>query len=97
MVDILHRVGATSSTDDVYRALTSTDGLSAWWASDTTGNGAAGEVLRFRFGNGSVDMKVLEAVPGERVRWEVVDTRGGGSRWSSCTSAARSGECSSSA
>ena len=35
MVDILHRVGATVAPADVYAALTTTDGLGAWWTEDT--------------------------------------------------------------
>ncbi len=38
MVDIHHRVGMKSaSVDDVYAALTTLEGLSGWWATDTKG------------------------------------------------------------
>ncbi len=74
MVDILHRVGMTaSSTDDVYAALTTIEGLSGWWATDTTGETDVGGVLKFRFGPGGFDMQVLELVPGKLVRWQVVE------------------------
>lgn len=74
MVDILHRVGMRSaSTDDVYAALTTTEGLSRWWATDTKGQTEVGGILEFRFAPGGFDIKVLELVPGERVLWEVVD------------------------
>ena len=78
MVDILHRVGITASRDAVYRALTTPEGLAAWWTNDTRGDGAPGGVLEFRFDLGTgepggFDMKVLEAKPAERVLWEVVD------------------------
>jgi uncharacterized protein YndB with AHSA1/START domain len=73
MVDILHRIGVTSSPEDVYAALTTVDGLSSWWTQDTDGDGAVGGVLRFRFEPGGFDMLVLEARPTELVRWEVVD------------------------
>src|SRR5215207_3539785 len=77
MVDILHRIGVTSSPDDVYSALTTIDGLSAWWTEDTKGDGNVGGVIQFRFDGapdpGGFDMKVLEAQPRERVLWEVVD------------------------
>jgi uncharacterized protein YndB with AHSA1/START domain len=77
MVDILHRVGITTSQDAVYRALTTTDGLAGWWTTDVTGDGDAGGVLRFRFAGapdpGGFDMSVLEAKPAERVLWEVVE------------------------
>ena len=36
MTDIHHRIGVESpSTDDVYAALTTIDGLSGWWTTDT--------------------------------------------------------------
>jgi uncharacterized protein YndB with AHSA1/START domain len=74
MVDILHRVGVRSSSpDDVYEALTTRDGLSAWWASNTQGEGDVGGVLQFRFEAGGIDMKVLELDPAKRVLWQVVD------------------------
>lgn len=75
MVDILHRVGITSpSSEAVYDALTQRDGLAGWWTHDTQGSGAApGDKVAFRFANGGFDMLVLDARPGEHVRWEVVD------------------------
>ena len=73
MVDILHRVGVIASRDSVYRALTTAEGLAAWWTNDTSGDGAAGGVLEFRFAPGGFDMSVLEASPSESVLWEVVD------------------------
>ena len=73
MVDILHRIGVVSSPDEVYAALTTVDGLAAWWTQDTDGEGEVGGVLRFRFPVGGFDMKVLEARPGELVLWQVVE------------------------
>jgi uncharacterized protein YndB with AHSA1/START domain len=73
MVDILHRVAIKAAPERVYDALTTTEGLSGWWARDTTGDGQPGGTLAFRFGPGGIDMAVREAVPGERVLWEVVD------------------------
>ncbi len=72
MVDILHRVGITATPEKVYEALTTVEGLAAWWTTDTSGN--ADGVLEFRFGDlGGFDMKVLELQPNARVLWEVVD------------------------
>ena len=73
MVDILHRIGITSSADDVYTALTTVKGLASWWTDDTAGDGTVGGVLRFRFEPGGFDMSVLELQPAELVVWEVVD------------------------
>jgi uncharacterized protein YndB with AHSA1/START domain len=75
MVDILHRIGTTtSSPDDVYAALTTIEGLASWWTEDTKGDESVDGVIEFRFGEaGGFDMKVLETRPAELVRWEVVD------------------------
>lgn len=74
MVDILHRIGAKASTDDVYTALTTIDGLAGWWTEKTSAVGD--DVIRFRFdrpqGEDGFDMKVLETRPDELVHWEVV-------------------------
>lgn len=75
MAEILHRIGATASPDTVYAALTTIDGLAGWWTAKTTD--AGDDVIRFRFdvphGEDGFDMLVLETVPAELVRWEVVD------------------------
>jgi uncharacterized protein YndB with AHSA1/START domain len=77
MVDILHRIGATASPEDVYAALTTIDGLAGWWTEDTAGNSSRGGVIRFRFagapGGAGFDMRVLETVRDKLVLWEVVD------------------------
>jgi uncharacterized protein YndB with AHSA1/START domain len=74
MADILHRVGATATPDQVYDALTTIDGLAAWWTDDTHGESTPGGTIQFRFGDtGGFDMKVLDQRPNERVEWEVTE------------------------
>lgn len=74
MVNIVHRVGIEAAPAEVYTALTTTEGLAGWWASNTTGKGGdIGGLLQFRFVAGGFDMKVVELSPDEHVRWEVVD------------------------
>ena len=78
MVDILHRVGIKSSPDEVYKALTTREGLAAWWTNNTQGESKVGGVLQFRFSAGGVeiggfDMKVIELHPAKQVLWHVVD------------------------
>ena len=78
MVDILHRVGIKSSLDQVYKALSTREGVAAWWTNNTQGESKVGGVLQFRFSAGDVEigsfeMKVLELHPAKRVLWQVVD------------------------
>jgi uncharacterized protein YndB with AHSA1/START domain len=58
---------------DAYKALTTLEGLSGWWTKNTQGETGGGGVIRFRFGAGGFDMKVLELQPAKRVLWQVVD------------------------
>jgi uncharacterized protein YndB with AHSA1/START domain len=77
MVDIRHRVGMTATPPQVYRALTTIDGLAGWWTTDTTGD--ADGTLAFRFGAvGGCDVKVVELEPDRRVLWEII---GGPDEW----------------
>jgi uncharacterized protein YndB with AHSA1/START domain len=75
MPDILHKVGIKSSSpNDAYKALTTLEGLSGWWTTETKGTSKVGGVIQFRFGDhGGFDMKVLELEPARRVLWQVVD------------------------
>jgi uncharacterized protein YndB with AHSA1/START domain len=64
--------------DEVYKALTTREGLAAWWASNTQGDSKIGGVIKFRFSSagveiGGFDMKVLELQPATRVLWQVVE------------------------
>jgi len=73
MVDILHSVGIkTSSPSDVYKALTTRDGLAAWWTNDTQGDSKLDAIIQFRFNAGGFDMKVVELDPDKRVVWQVI-------------------------
>jgi uncharacterized protein YndB with AHSA1/START domain len=73
-IDIHQRIGVESaSTEGVYAALTTIEGLSAWWTTDTAGDAGLGGKIAFRFIPGGFDMEVIELVPGELVRWRVVD------------------------
>lgn len=72
MVDILHRAGVKTSTPDkVYEALTTVDGLAAWWTEDTKSKDGR---IEFRFPPvGGFDMEVVETRPNELVTWRVAD------------------------
>lgn len=74
MPDILHRIGVKSPTKDVYKALTTIDGLAGWWTNTTSGESKVDGKIRFQFGDrGFFVMKVLELKRAERILWEVVD------------------------
>ncbi len=77
MLNILHRVGIKAPIAEVYKALTTVEGLAGWWTHNTQGDDKVGGMLRFRFSAGGVeiggfDMKVLELQAARRVLWQVV-------------------------
>jgi uncharacterized protein YndB with AHSA1/START domain len=69
MAEINHRVGIAGSAAQIYAALTTDAGLSTWWTNDTSGAGAVGSVIKFRFDGGGPDFEVIELVPYQLVRW----------------------------
>jgi len=62
----------TTSPETVFEALTTTSGVSSWWA-PATGSAAAGGDLVFVFGEHPVRFRVTDAARPTRVRWHTVD------------------------
>lgn len=69
MADIIHRIGIQGDVENVYAALSTVDGLSGWWTTQTCGDTNVGGVIQFRFGESGPDMEVVESVPNQRVVW----------------------------
>lgn len=70
MSEIIHRVGIACSAGEVFNALTTDKGLSRWWTTDTSGAGAVGSIIKFRFGGAGPDFEVVELQPDILVRWK---------------------------
>ena len=70
MAEINHRVGIAGSIEDIYSALSTDEGLSRWWTTDTTGAGEEGSIIQFRFGGGGPDFQVAELQKNKLVRWK---------------------------
>lgn len=73
MANILHRIGIRSaSPENVYRALTTQNGLAGWWTNNTFGEGdAVGNVVEFRFEGGAIDIAITEIQPPDYLLWKV--------------------------
>ena len=69
MAEIRHRVGISGKAHEIYPLLTTDEGLSRWWTTDTRGAGDVGSLIAFRFGGGGPDFEVIELVPERRVVW----------------------------
>jgi len=78
MIDIIHRIGIKSTIIQVYKALTSLEGLSNWWTEEVNGDEQVGKKIEFRFRSvtgelkGSMVMEVLELNTPTNVRWRCI-------------------------
>jgi uncharacterized protein YndB with AHSA1/START domain len=70
MPDIIHRVGIKGPVSEIYHALTTNDGLSRWWTTDTRGAGDVGSIIEFRFNGGGPDFEVTELQDNALVKWK---------------------------
>ena len=70
MKEIIHRVGIACSPGEVFDALTTDEGLSRWWTTDTSGAGDVGSILKFRFNGMGPDFEVVELQTDALVRWK---------------------------
>jgi len=72
MSQMKHQVRIQASLEAVYRALTTEEGLRAWWIGDSVAEPRVGAVAEFRYGDNGplLRMRISELVPESRVVWE---------------------------
>ena len=79
MVDIIHRIGIKSSPFQVFKALSTINGLSHWWTEDVAGYEETGGKIEFTFRSDSGDilgkmvMAVKELDSETDVRWHCIE------------------------
>jgi uncharacterized protein YndB with AHSA1/START domain len=79
MADIIHRIGFEAPASEVYKAVSSVEGLSRWWTEEVTGESSPGGKVEFTFRTKSGDVigKMVMDVTGQdaskSVRWRCVD------------------------
>ena len=77
MPDIVHRVGIKSPASRVFGALSTVEGIKAWWTRDTGGTSNVGGTIEFRFYaddgsiKGEMHVDVVKLEPGTLVQWRV--------------------------
>jgi len=75
MVDIIHRIGIKSPSAQVYKALSTINGLAHWWTEEVEGDERIGGKIKFAFRSetgelkGNMVMEVEELNPQKDVRW----------------------------
>ncbi len=79
MKKIIHFVTIHAEAPEVYRALTTNDGLAGWWSTDVAVEPGLGGVVHFRFVDDfNPDMEVTALDEDRRVEWRCV---GGHDNW----------------
>lgn len=79
MADITHRIGIKKPVSDVYKAISTIDGLAGWWTEDTTGDAKVGGNIQFVFKTdagevlGKMVMTVIAMEPDKKVLWRCLE------------------------
>ena len=70
MPNIHHELVIGTARDKIYDAITSQEGLAAWWSPDTKAQPIVNSIVRFPFGPEYFkEMKITELKPSQLVRW----------------------------
>jgi uncharacterized protein YndB with AHSA1/START domain len=72
--EMLHAVEIEAAAGDVYRAITTSEGLASFWTPDSEAASEVGGISRFGFSGAPVDlrMRIESLEPGRRVEWTCV-------------------------
>lgn len=79
MPDIIHRIGIKASQAQVYKAVTTINGLANWWTEEVQGDEQPGGTIEFFFRSqtgellGQMVMEVTELNPDKEVRWKCIE------------------------
>jgi uncharacterized protein YndB with AHSA1/START domain len=75
---IKHLFHINAKRSDVFKAISTIEGLANWWTVHTTGSVDVEGIIKFRFGeHGGPDFKVLEIKPNESITWQCVESTHG--------------------
>jgi len=73
--DLIHRIDIAAPAEKIYRALTTEDGIRAWWTTDVQMADHAGGIATFGFFDHSTvfQMRIEQLTRPSRVRWTCVE------------------------
>jgi uncharacterized protein YndB with AHSA1/START domain len=74
MAEIRHNVVIKTTPEKIYSAITTQEGLSSWWAKQTTAKPETGFVNIFTFGTFRNEMKVTILNPNKKVEWQCISS-----------------------
>ena len=66
---LVHQVNVKATPETIYKAISTTEGLGAFWTSESKAESKVGSIASFGFGGPTQRMRVDELVPGKRVKW----------------------------
>jgi uncharacterized protein YndB with AHSA1/START domain len=66
---LVHQVNIKATPDVIYRALSTAEGLAAFWTSESQAEPRVGSVASFGFGGPTQRMRIDELAPGRSVKW----------------------------
>jgi uncharacterized protein YndB with AHSA1/START domain len=73
MPNIRHELIIAASAEKVYNAITTQEGLAAWWTPETKAKPDLNSIARFSFGSSYYkEMKILELNPNTKVKWNCI-------------------------
>jgi uncharacterized protein YndB with AHSA1/START domain len=79
MADIIHRIGIKASEAQVYKAISTLEGLAKWWTEEVEGDEQLGGKIEFTFRSengeikGQMIMEVSQLNPGKNVHWNCTE------------------------
>jgi uncharacterized protein YndB with AHSA1/START domain len=72
MAEIRHNVVIKTTPEKIYEAITTQEGLSSWWAKQTTAKPEIGSLNTFTFGKSLNEMKVTVLDANQKVEWQCI-------------------------
>ncbi len=72
MIDIKHKLAIKTTSDIVYNAITTQQGLESWWAKQTIAKPLVGFVNVFTFGTNRNEIQVSELKQNKKVEWKII-------------------------
>ena len=99
MSDIVQELTIEATPENVFHALTLSDGITGWWSNDATAELKVGSLTEIRFENGEVfKMEITDLEVGKKVHWRVRlsphDWKGSTITWDLTPMAGRGPSCS---
>lgn len=74
MVNIRHTLLIGATAESVFKAISTSEGVSAWWTPNSISIPIVGEITNFPFGNGYVKKMEIQALePGSFLKWQCVE------------------------